>query len=93
MKLVFKIFAFQFERALYSGRVTKYTEKPNPTPATMLGFYLQKTLQNIKIGLHEIPFNYTPTAYAVIELDLPIGRRRNGRRVQPITGNSRWKLL
>jgi hypothetical protein len=45
MKLAFKIFAFQFERALYSGRATKYTEKPNPTPATMLEFYLQKTLQ------------------------------------------------
>jgi hypothetical protein len=45
MKLAFKIFAFQFERALHSGRVTKYTENPNPTPATMLGFYLQKMLQ------------------------------------------------
>jgi len=34
-----------------------------------------------------------PAGYAVIELDLPAGRRRIGRRVQPITGNSRWQLL
>lgn len=55
MKLAFKIFAFQFERALYSGRATKYTEKPNPTPATMLEFYLQKTLQK-----YEDRFTWNP---------------------------------
>jgi len=34
-----------------------------------------------------------PVGYAIIELDLSAGWWRNRRRVQPITGNSRWQLL